>query len=296
MTGGVKSARPAKAGAGIAELPRSAVVMAHARQENFPVANLLLPRQVRAHLLAVYGFARLVDDVGDEFEGDRLAMLDQLDADLERAFGGIPRHPLIEALQPTIAACALPIDPFRALIEANRRDQIVHEYETFAELIDYCALSANPVGELVLRIFGVLTPERRLLSDKVCTALQLTEHWQDVGEDYAAGRIYLPTEDRRRFGVATGDLRRDRAAAPSLRRLIAFEVARANGLLDEGAALIRTLRGRQALAVAAFVAGGKAALRAIQRADYDVLGEPPRAGKGLLAGQLLRILLAGGSR
>jgi squalene synthase HpnC len=272
-----------------------AVVIAQASTENFPVASLLLPRRVRSHLLAVYGFARLVDDVGDEFEGDRLAMLDQLEADLERAFDGTPRDPLIAALKPAIAACALPIDPFRALIEANRRDQVVHRYDTFEELLGYCALSANPVGELVLRIFGALTPERLELSNKVCSALQLAEHWQDVGEDYANGRIYLPAEDLRRFGVAAAEIDA-RPATPALRRLIAFEVARANALLNEGAPLIRTLRGRPAFAVAAFVAGGRSAFAAIARAGYDVTGQAPRARPGIKAAALARTLLLKGPR
>jgi squalene synthase HpnC len=270
--------------------------MAQARHENFPVASRLLPRRVHSHLLAVYGFARLVDDVGDEYAGDRLAMLDQLESDLERAYDGAARHPLIAALQPTIVACELPIDPFRALIEANRRDQRVHRYQTFDELVGYCVLSANPVGELVLRVFGVFTPERQHMSDKVCTALQLAEHWQDVGEDYAHGRIYLPTEDLRHFEVPEADL----AAAsptPKLKRLMAFQVMRANAMLDEGAPLIHTLRGRLAFAVAAFVAGGRSALRAIERSGYDVLGDPPRATAGLQAAWLVRTLVRpGGSR
>jgi squalene synthase HpnC len=281
---------------GAADAPNSAAVMAQARHENFPVASRLLPRRVRSHLLAVYGFARLVDDVGDEYEGDRLALLDALEADLERVYDGAPRHPLIAALQPTIAACALPIDPFRALLAANRRDQLVHRYETFDELLGYCALSANPVGELVLRVFGVLTSDRLRMSDRVCTALQLVEHWQDVGEDYAHGRVYLPAEDLRRFEVPEADLAA-RKPTPKLKRLMAFEVARANAMLDEGAPLIRTLNGRLAFAVAAFVAGGRSALRAIERSGYDVLGESPRAGTGLQAAALARTLLRpGGSR
>jgi squalene synthase HpnC len=270
--------------------------MAQARHENFPVASRLLPRRVRSHLLAVYGFARLVDEVGDEYAGDRLAMLDELEADLERAYDGAPQHPLIAALAPTIVACKLPIDPFRALIEANRRDQLVHRYQTFDELMGYCTLSANPVGELVLRVFGVLTPERRRLSDKVCTALQLAEHWQDVGEDNREGRIYLPAEDLRHFEVPEADLAAARPT-PKLKRLMAFQVMRANAMLDEGAPLIRTLNGRLAFAVAAFVAGGRSALRAIERSGYNVLGDPPRASAGLQATWLARTLMRpGGSR
>jgi squalene synthase HpnC len=257
--------------------PEMGAVIGQARRENFVVASLVLPRRVRSHLLAVYGFARLVDDAGDEAPGDRLALLDEIEADLERVWGSRPRSPLIARLQPTVAACKLDIDPFRRLIEANRRDQVVHRYEKFEDLLGYCALSANPVGELVLRIFGLATEERLRLSDKVCSALQLTEHWQDVAEDYAAGRIYLPAEDLARFGVAEADLGR-RTASHELRELMAFEVRRARALLGDGAPLARTLPARPAFAVAGFVAGGRAALRAIERANYDVLGKPIRAG------------------
>jgi squalene synthase HpnC len=274
-------------------VPSPAAVMAQARQENFPVASLLLPRNVRSHLLALYGFARLVDDVGDEADGDRLALLAEIEADLERVWDGTARQPLIARLQPTVAECKLPIEPFRKLIEANRRDQVVHRYQTFEELLAYCDLSANSVGELVLRIFGAATPERLRLSEKVCSALQLVEHWQDVAEDYANGRIYLPAEDRERFGVAETDLGAA-SAGPELRRLMAFEVERTRRLLDEGAPLVRTLRGRWAFAGAAFVAGGRSALAAIERADYDVLGARARAGLAQRAGELLATLLRGG--
>ena len=272
--------------------PEPQTVMAQARHENFPVASLLLAKRVRAHLLAVYGFARLVDDAGDEAAGDRLALLDELEADLERVWDGAPRNPLIARLQPTVAACGLQIEPFRRLIEANRRDQLVDRYETYEDLLGYCELSANPVGELVLRIFAAATPERIALSDKVCSALQLAEHWQDVGEDHARGRIYLPLEDLKRFGVGETDLGAP-AASPALRSLLEFEVRRARELLDEGAPLVRTLSGQAKLAVAAFVAGGRSALRAVERAGYEVLGPPPRAGHARRALETVRTLIRG---
>jgi len=275
-----------------AHAPGSQTVMAQARHENFPVASMLLPRSVRAHLLAVYGFARLVDDVGDEVASDRLGLLDELEADLERVWGGQPRNPLIAALVPTVQACHLEIGPFRRLIDANRRDQIVKRYETYGDLLGYCELSANPVGELVLRIFGLATPERLELSNKVCSGLQLTEHWQDVGEDHARGRIYLPLEDLRRHGVAEADLGAAPASQP-VRSLMEFEVRRARALLDEGAPLVRTLSGRRKLAVAAFVAGGRSALKAIERAGFEVLGPPVRAGRAERALEVIRTLVRG---
>jgi squalene synthase HpnC len=263
--------------------------MAQARTENFPVASRLLPRRTRAHLLALYGFARLVDDAGDESVGDRLALLDEIEAELELAFSGAAHQPLMTALQPTISACQLPIEPFRRLIEANRRDQVKNRYETFEELLEYCKLSADPVGELVLRVFGAATPVRIALSNAVCSGLQLVEHWQDVAEDYERGRVYLPLSDRERYGVTESDLALAKPTA-ELRRLLELEVTRARRLLDQGAPLIRTLAGRQAIAVALFVAGGRSALKAIERADYDVLSMRPRPTRGLLVTELLATL------
>lgn len=259
------------------DIPAAEAVMARARGENFPVASRLLPRHARAHLLAIYGFARLADQLGDEFQGDRLAALDWLEGELDLAYGGRAEHPLLRALQPTLSACQLPRPPFLALIEANRVDQRVSRYQTWEQLLAYCELSANPVGELVLGVLGLASAERVSLSNSICTALQLAEHWQDVAEDLARGRIYLPAEDLARFGCEERDLRATHAGEP-LRRLLACEVARTNELLDRGAPLIGALGGRAKLAVAAFVGGGRAALGAIERAGYDVLAGPPSAG------------------
>ncbi len=259
--------------------PGAETVMARARGENFPVASRLLPRRERGHLLAIYGFARLADQLGDEIRGDRLAALDWLEAELDLAYAGRrAKHPLLQALEPTIRACQLPRRPFLALIDANRLDQRVHRYESWEQLLAYCELSANPVGELVLGVFGLANPERVGLSNSICTALQLAEHWQDVAEDLARGRVYLPAEDLARFGCNERDLHADHAGE-SLRRLLAWEVERTHELLDRGAPLIGTLHGRARLAVAAFLGGGRAALAAIERAGYDVLAGPPRAGR-----------------
>jgi squalene synthase HpnC len=258
-------------------VPGAGAVMARAGGENFPVASRLLPRRERGHLLAIYGFARLTDELGDSIAGDRLAALDWLEGELDRAFAGRATHPLLVRLQPTLAECGLSRQPFVRLIEANRRDQRVSRYETWEQLRGYCALSADPVGELVLEVFGLATPERVALSDSICTALQLTEHLQDVAEDYASGRVYLPLEDLRRFDCGVAELAGTNAG-PHLRRVIAFETARAHELLDAGLPLVAQLHGRPRLAVAAFVGGGRAALRAIEDAGFDVLGGTHSAG------------------
>jgi squalene synthase HpnC len=268
--------------------------MARAPSENFPVASRLLPRRARSHLLAVYGFARLADELGDAAPGDRLAALDWLEADLDRAYEGRAEHPLLMRLQPTLRECALPREPFARLIEANRVDQRVSRYGTWEQLRAYCALSADPVGELVLRIFDSATAARIALSDSICTSLQLIEHCQDVAEDFAAGRIYLPAEDLQRFGATEAHLARH-AAAPAcesepLRAVIAFEVARARELMATGAPLLDELRGRERLAVAAFLAGGIAAADAIEHTGFDVLGGPPTAGRSRRVRALVEVL------
>ncbi|MFF9336474.1 squalene synthase HpnC [Streptomyces albogriseolus] len=268
-----------------------------AAAENFPVAPFFLPRAWRDDLMAVYGFARLVDDIGDgdlapggadaralgvpdHEAGDRLTLLDALEADLRRVFdpsGPGPRHPLLLRLEPTVRRRALTPGPFLGLIAANRQDQLVTRYETYDDLLAYCELSANPVGRLVLAVTGTATPERIRRSDAICTALQIVEHLQDVAEDLGRDRIYLPAADMKRFHVQEADLAAPTAGA-SVRALVAFQARRALDLLDEGAPLVGSVRGRLRLLLAGFVAGGRAAVRAIAAADYDVLPGPPKPG------------------
>ncbi|KAB8166563.1 squalene synthase HpnC [Streptomyces sp. 3MP-14] len=278
----------------------SAATLAKAAHENFPVAPRFLPRAWRDDLMAVYGFARLVDDIGDgdlppggadatllgvdrERSDDRLALLDALAADLDRAFapGGAPRHPLLLALVPTVRRAGLTPEPFRDLVEANRLDQRVRRYETQSQLLRYCELSANPVGRLVLAVTGTATPERVRRSDAICTALQLVEHLQDVSEDLARGRVYLPATAMLRFRVTERDLARPTANA-SVRTLVAYQTERARRLLDEGAPLVGSVHGRLRLLLAGFLGGGYAAAHAIAQAGYDVLAGPPRASRGRL--------------
>jgi squalene synthase HpnC len=276
-------------------LPGAAQVLARAGQENFPVALWFLPARIRRRLMAVYGFARLVDDVGDEGSGtDAPAQLDWLEADLERAAAGSAVHPLLRQLTPVLVDLDLPLEPFRRLIDANRRDQRVRRYRTFDELRAYCQLSATPVGELVLRIFEVLTPERLAWSDDVCTALQLLEHLQDVGEDAWRGRVYLPAEDLARFGCPEADLQADTASA-ALREVVAFETDRSRHLLGRAVPLARSLPVSARLAVAGFAAGGLATVDAIVAADYEVLGQTRRPTRGRTLSHLTR-LAAGRAR
>jgi squalene synthase HpnC len=251
-------------------------VMARAGGENFPVASRLLGSRLRGPLLAIYGFARLVDQIGDESAGDRPALLDWLDSQIDLIYeGGLPDHPALVRMAVVVRQSEIPPEPLHRLVEANRTDQTTGSYATFDDLLGYCELSANPVGNMVLHVFGAATPKHIELSDSVCSALQVTEHLQDVREDLARGRVYLPQEDLERFGCGEADL----ALSPTperVRTLVAFEAERARALFDRGAPLIATLHGRPRLAVTAFVAGGRAALDAIEAAGYALGTEPPR--------------------
>jgi squalene synthase HpnC len=259
-----------------AATPAYGAVMAQAREENFPVASRILPAGQRRQLLAIYGVARLIDDVGDESLGDRSRLLDWLEGEIELVFAARqPEHPAMRELACVVAESPLPEQPFRALVQANRQDQEVTRYETFDQLLDYCRLSAAPVGELVLHVFGAVSPDRLAQSERICAGLQVIEHIQDVSEDYSRGRIYMPGEDMRRFGCTEGELAAPGASEP-LRALLAFEAGRAATLLDEGAPLAVTLPPRPRVALACFVAGGRAALHALAKASYDVCPYPTR--------------------
>jgi squalene synthase HpnC len=266
--------------AGQADTARAEAMLTRSGQENFPVALRILPAARRRHLMAIYGFARITDDIGDEAPpAERAAMLDELEADLGRLNGGQARLPVIRALAPVILELGAPAQLFIDIISANRQDQIVSRYETFDELAGYCRLSANPIGRMVLHVFGAYSPARAELSDRVCTALQLAEHWQDVAEDYRAGRIYLPREDLTAFGVAETDLGAGRADE-DLKALLRWQAGRAAVMVGRGVPLTKRLRGWAKPAVIGYVAGGRATLAALRRADYDVLAATPKPTTG----------------
>ncbi|MBF6330756.1 squalene synthase HpnC [Nocardia transvalensis] len=256
--------------------------------ENFPVALRCLPAAPRRHLHAVYAVARLIDDLGDRATGDRTARLLALRADMARVWDGEPEHPILRALVPTVAECHLDPEPFQRLIEANLVDQRVTRYARFEDLLGYCRLSADPVGRIVLAVFGQATPETTALSDRICSALQVLEHCQDVAEDYANGRIYLPQHDCAELGVreswlATG-------ADPRCRAVVNRQVERATALLDAGRPLIARLTGWARIAVAGYVAGGYATARALRAADGDVWTEPIRPRRSHTAQSMLGLL------
>lgn len=266
--------------------------LALSHYENFTVASWLLPRTLRRHLYAVYAFCRYVDDLGDEAPGDRLRLLDDWQAELERCYQSTPRHPILVALQETIRSFAIPPQPFLKLIEANRMDQRISRYRTFEELLRYCDHSANPVGHLVLYLFGCADADRRRLADATCTALQLTNFWQDIAGDLAKGRVYIPQEDMARFGYSEAELERG-IANDRLRALMAFEVGRTRGLFAKGLGLLALVDGRLKVDLKLFSLGGLAVLEALERNGYDVFRQRPRLSRWQKAALFVRGLLPG---
>jgi squalene synthase HpnC len=267
-------------------------LLARAGQENFRVAPRFLPAAVRGDLMALYGFARLVDWIGDEYDGDRLALLDWADESIERAAAGADAEPIFARAGATIRRHRLPLQPFHDLVAANRQDQVVHRYATFDDLVGYCRLSANPVGQMVLGVLGTPTPLTLAWSDDVCTALQVVEHCQDVGEDARAGRVYLPADDLARHGVGDDELMAA-TTSPGLRAVVLEQTSRARALLASGRPLAATLTGRNRLLLAGFVAGGLATVDAIDRAGGDVLAQPCKPAPGRTIARLGGVLRGG---
>ncbi|MCY3567823.1 MAG: squalene synthase HpnC [Chloroflexi bacterium] len=260
--------------------------------ENFTVVSWFLPRELRAPMFAVYGFCRFTDNIGDDPDAapdQRLERLDKWQADLERAFDGSrPQHPINLALQHVAADKPLRLDPFRRLIEANRLDQRKNRYETFQDVLAYCDLSANPVGEMVLQLWDIDTETdegryRVELSDATCTALQIANHWQDVRRDYLdEDRLYLPLDELRGFGLSEDDIAngiRDRSCPEAFREMMRFQVDRAEAYFRKGERLVDEVPTELAIDLRLFTDGGRAVLKAIERQNYDTLGRRPRVGK-----------------
>lgn len=282
--GPAKCVRPASAAAGRAYCAR----VVRARPENFVVTSVMLPRRILRHFDAVYAFCRWADDLADETSGGTAALdlLAWWRGELLACYSGTPHHPVTVALSHTIRHFAIPAEPFLALLSAFEQDQRVKEYGTFAELLDYCRRSANPVGHLVLYLFRCFDPGRAALADEICTGLQLANFWQDVSRDWDIGRVYLPREDRVRFGYADADLQA-RRFTPAFRDLIWFEVDRTRGYFARGEALLPLLPPEAKPNVALFLRGGRAVLDAIERQKYDVWRQRPSASRWAKARTIL---------
>jgi squalene synthase HpnC len=255
--------------------------LARSHYENFSVASWFLPRQLRHHFFNVYAYCRISDDLGDEV-GDTAAslqLLDQWETELNACYGGDPRHPVFVALAETVRRFEIPKHEFADLLTAFRQDQTITGYETFNDLLGYCRYSANPVGHLVLYLCGYRDSERQQLSDCTCTALQLANFWQDVSADFGKGRLYLPREDLRRFGVSE-EVIRVGENTPEFCTMMKFEVERAREWFVQGLPLIAKVEGKLATDIELFSRGGQEILHAIKRQHYAVLGRRPAISKG----------------
>jgi squalene synthase HpnC len=254
--------------------------LARSHYENFSVASWFLPKQLRQHFFNVYAYCRISDDLGDEVgdAGASLQLLDQWENELNACYEGHPRHPVFVALAETVRKFEIPKQEFADLLTAFRQDQNVTRYETFDSLLGYCRYSANPVGHLVLYLCGYGDSERQQLSDYTCTALQLANFWQDVSADYAKGRIYLPLEDLRRFGVSEAGIR-DGENSSAFCAMMKFEVERAREWFGQGLPLIAKVDRALATDIGLFSRGGQEILNAIERQQYSVLGRRPAISK-----------------
>ncbi|HEY7404324.1 MAG TPA: squalene synthase HpnC [Candidatus Angelobacter sp.] len=254
--------------------------LATTHYENFSVATWFLPKRLRQHFYNVYAYCRISDDLGDEVGNAQqsLELLDQWEAELNACYEGAPKHPVFVALQDTVRQFGIPKHEFSDLLIAFRQDQTVTRFETFDDVLAYCRYSANPVGHLVLYLCGYSDAERQQLSDYTCTALQLANFWQDVFVDYGKGRIYLPLEDLRRFGVSGEDIAQRRATPPFI-ALMKFEVERAREWFARGLPLVNAVDRELAVDLELFSRGGQEILNAIERQGFDVLRARPAISK-----------------
>jgi squalene synthase HpnC len=294
LPGGVPLPTGAKGGVVSREAARAYCrALARSHYENFMVASVLLPRALRQPMFSVYAYCRWADDLADE-AGDRrlgLAGVRWWREELHRCYAGEPRHPVFVALAETIARFDLPIEPFDDLLTAFEQDQTVTRYPTYKELLGYCRYSANPVGRLVLYLFGYRDEERQRLSDCTCTALQLANFWQDVARDLAKGRIYLPLEDMSPFGYSEPELLA-RVENAAFRRLIQFQVDRTRELFRQGEPLRDMVHRRLRLEIDMFSQGGQLVLKMIEEQGYNVLTRRPAISKRHQAALFLRRLAA----
>lgn len=260
--------------------------LASSHYENFPVASWLVPAAIRPHVAAVYAFARTADDFADEggrTPPERLRLLDDWLARLHAAAGAgaAADDPIFRALGHTIRSCALPVELFEALLSAFRHDVSVTRYATWADVDDYCRRSANPVGRLVLRLFGHHEDRLDRWSDAICTALQLTNFWQDFAIDWRRGRLYVPAEQWRASGAHPDQLSATMPATPrEWQAALAVSAARTRGLYDAGRPLLSHVRGRLRWELEATWHGGRRILEVLEQGRFDPVAHRPRLGVG----------------
>jgi squalene synthase HpnC len=287
---------PAGSHGGVVSLPAARAycrTLARSHYENFMVASALLPRELRQPMFHVYAYCRWADDLADEAGSTQLGLAGVRGwrEELHRCYAGEPRHPVFVALAETIAEFDLPIALFDDLLTAFEQDQTVTRYATYEEVLGYCRYSANPVGRLVLHLFGYRDDERMRLSDFTCTALQLANFWQDVARDLDKDRIYLPLDDMERFGYSEPELFA-RTENDAFRQLLRFQVERTRELFRQGEPLRDMVRRRLRLEIDMFSQGGLLVLRMIEAQGYNVLRRRPAIGKRQQAALLFRCLVA----
>lgn len=252
--------------------------MAVDHYENFPVASILLPKHIRRAVEIIYYFAREADDIADEGDmpdEERLVKLDEFRAELNRfGTGEAAQTPLFEALGAIVEKFQLPVQLLHDLLDAFSQDVIKKRYENYAELLDYCRRSANPVGRLLLHLYGAATPQNLAYSDDICTSLQLINFWQDVAKDYAIKRIYLPQDEMARFSVSEAHIAQG-LADKAWQELMQFQVERAQNMMQRGAPLGSILGGRIGLEMRLIIAGGKRILSKIKNVKYDIYRQRP---------------------
>jgi hydroxysqualene synthase len=271
--------------------------LARSHYENFPVGSVLIPKRLRKHFYSIYAFARIADDFADEAYGEgvtqheRLELIDQWQRMLMQASEGRAEHPVFVALAQTQAEFDLPLALFEDLLSAFAQDVTLRRYESFEQLLDYCRRSANPIGRLVLLLFGIRDLQLHKWSDEICTALQLANHWQDIAIDLDKDRVYVPNEDLRRFDLTFDDLAR-RRVSDSIRSLLEFEIERTREMFERGKPLCTAVSGRLGLELRAVWSGGMRILERIELNDYDVFSRRPV----ITATDKLRILFLAASK
>lgn len=254
--------------------------LARSHYENFPVGSVLVPKHLRKYFYSIYAFARTADDFADEgynenhSEAERLALLDEWRVMLKDCFAGRARHPIFIALNDTKAKCKLPMSLFEDLLSAFSQDVVKRRYQNFDELVDYCRRSANPIGRLILLLFGYQDETLHKLSDNICTGLQLANHWQDVAIDLQKDRVYLPQEDLRRYDLTMDELKKQQLSNLFL-ELMKFEVERARHLFAEGKPLCTAVTGRLGIELRVVWMGGSRILNGIEENNYDVFNKRP---------------------
>ena len=251
--------------------------LAHDHYENFPVASMLVPREKRPHVYAIYSFARIADDYADEpglTPAERVNSIVEWEEQLVDAYRGHAHHPVFVALRETVDRFQIPVELFQRLLKAFRSDVTTHRYETFDQVLEYCDNSANPIGRLMLLLFNYRAEMSMELSDSICTALQLTNFWQDVSVDLEKDRVYIPMEDIREFGYSEEDLL-ERRCTQAFRDLMCYQIERTEELFREGKPLLADVGSDLRMELKLTWNGGMRILKKIEKQDYDVLARRP---------------------